>query len=886
MKLRAIRLTNLRRFAGQTAAIEGLGDGLSVIAAPNESGKSTVFDALQALFFVPHGSRARDVASLQPRGGGRVEVAADIDLPDGLFRLEKAFLSRPMARLTDRTTGRVIAQDDAAEAWIAAIAGSGAGGPAGLLWVRQGVTTLDPGSPAERDRLREARRDLMSAVAGEIDQMTGGRRMDRVRAACAAELERLATPTGKPRKGGPWAAAQEEIADLDAEIAGLADRARDLAEALDRRREVAARLARIDRPEARAAREAASAAAALALQAAEDHAARLLAASQEAQLAALSADEAARRHRVLADALAPLPGLAAARDAAATAAAAAEAQMVRAQAAAGEARAAHAAAAAGLARARAAAGAARLAATARETAARRAALAAQLVAAETGERDVAGAEAVIAALPVTPAALAALDRARDALAVARAAAAARAVTLTPDYDGAARIGLDGQDLPGTATAVVRAVTLHLPGIGRLTVDPGEARPDPAAIAAAEAAVDRALAACGAPTPEAARAAMARKTEAEAERRLAAGRLATLAPDGIPVLRAALAAADLALAAARPGPGAGPGPGPGDGPPPAADPETAAAALAGAEAAETAARERLDAAAAAVTALTDPLAGARAARALAETRLAEAEAAAGDPGTRADRLADAAAAAAAAAAQAAAAGDARDGLAAAAPDLATARAEAARAGSAASAAGHEAEALRLEAAELAGLIQAQAELAVEERLAERREVRAALAAREARLASEAGALSRLAAALDEARSAARDAYFWPVQRELAPLLALLAGDAALGFDPDTLLPGTLVRAGDPEPLATLSGGTQEQIAILTRLAFARLFARTGRDVPVILDDALVHSDDARILRMFTALHRVAADQQVIVFTCRSTAFEALGGTRPAFTVSPA
>jgi chromosome segregation ATPase len=62
MKLRAIRLTNLRRFAGQTAAIEGLGDGLSVIAAPNESGKSTVFDALQALFFAAHGSRARDVA--------------------------------------------------------------------------------------------------------------------------------------------------------------------------------------------------------------------------------------------------------------------------------------------------------------------------------------------------------------------------------------------------------------------------------------------------------------------------------------------------------------------------------------------------------------------------------------------------------------------------------------------------------------------------------------------------------------------------------------------------------------------------------------------------------------------------------------------------------
>jgi hypothetical protein len=32
-------------------------------------------------------------------------------------------------------------------------------------------------------------------------------------------------------------------------------------------------------------------------------------------------------------------------------------------------------------------------------------------------------------------------------------------------------------------------------------------------------------------------------------------------------------------------------------------------------------------------------------------------------------------------------------------------------------------------------------------------------------------------------------------------------------------------------------------------------------------------------MFTALHRVAADQQVIVFTCRQMAFAGLGGVRP-------
>ena len=103
-------------------------------------------------------------------------------------------------------------------------------------------------------------------------------------------------------------------------------------------------------------------------------------------------------------------------------------------------------------------------------------------------------------------------------------------------------------------------------------------------------------------------------------------------------------------------------------------------------------------------------------------------------------------------------------------------------------------------------------------------------------------------------------------------------ATLEIDDQTLLPAALTRDGQAETLHILSGGTREQVAILTRLAFARLFARTGTQVPVILDDALVHSDDDRIEAMFTALHRVARDQQILVLTCRQRAFAALGGER--------
>ena len=101
-----------------------------------------------------------------------------------------------------------------------------------------------------------------------------------------------------------------------------------------------------------------------------------------------------------------------------------------------------------------------------------------------------------------------------------------------------------------------------------------------------------------------------------------------------------------------------------------------------------------------------------------------------------------------------------------------------------------------------------------------------------------------------------------------MLRILHDDAGIDWETDSITPGALRRGGETEAFETLSGGTQEQIAILTRLAFARLFARRGQHLPIILDDALVYSDDDRIVKMFTALNRVALEQQIIVFSCRS------------------
>ena len=102
----------------------------------------------------------------------------------------------------------------------------------------------------------------------------------------------------------------------------------------------------------------------------------------------------------------------------------------------------------------------------------------------------------------------------------------------------------------------------------------------------------------------------------------------------------------------------------------------------------------------------------------------------------------------------------------------------------------------------------------------------------------------------------------------------------GSIPRRLLPETLSRGGIEEDLARLSGGTREQIAILTRLAFARLLARTGRATPVILDDAVVYADDDRFARILDAIAAVAADVQVIVLTCRERSFAGVPAVRPA------
>ena len=142
-------------------------------------------------------------------------------------------------------------------------------------------------------------------------------------------------------------------------------------------------------------------------------------------------------------------------------------------------------------------------------------------------------------------------------------------------------------------------------------------------------------------------------------------------------------------------------------------------------------------------------------------------------------------------------------------------------------------------------------------------------------AEAEALKLLRETLVECQMSEKQKLFEPVIREIGPLARQVIPGIEFEFGED-FAASDIIRNGVKETIESLSGGTQEQIAVLTRLVFARLKAKQGYPTPVILDDALVFSDDYRISEMFDALNTVAKDVQVIVLTCRQKSFQGLGG----------
>ena len=150
------------------------------------------------------------------------------------------------------------------------------------------------------------------------------------------------------------------------------------------------------------------------------------------------------------------------------------------------------------------------------------------------------------------------------------------------------------------------------------------------------------------------------------------------------------------------------------------------------------------------------------------------------------------------------------------------------------------------------------------------------AEQVRLTERVEVLKLLRKTVDDCYAERREQLNAPLRRHLKPFLHDVFPKAEIELGEHFAIAG-LNRSGPAAELfGRLSLGTQEQVAVLVRLAMGAMICERGTDVPIILDDALVFSDDDRIEQMFDALNRAGKNQQVIVLTCRARSFTSLGG----------
>ncbi|MDQ2779441.1 MAG: AAA family ATPase, partial [Pseudomonadota bacterium] len=212
MKLRHLRIENFKRFR-EPLTIGAFADGLNLFAAPNESGKSTVVEAIRAAFFERH--RSSSVEHLRPWGDASatptVEVAFDIGTRR--YRLSKSFLGKKRCDLAidgQAALDGVAAEDHLAQLLGFGFPGKGASSPEhmgipGLLWIRQGTSHELAGAVTHAaDHLRQ----VLGESLGDLTSSGG----DTLLHAVESERNELLTPSSSKPKGDHAAALQRRDA--------------------------------------------------------------------------------------------------------------------------------------------------------------------------------------------------------------------------------------------------------------------------------------------------------------------------------------------------------------------------------------------------------------------------------------------------------------------------------------------------------------------------------------------------------------------------------------------------------------------------------------------------------------------------------------------------
>lgn len=886
MKLRSLSLGDLKKFT-TPIGLEGIADGLNVVAGPNEMGKSTLLDALRAVLFEKHSSKAQPIVALQnDRNDAGPVVALAFELGDGLYRITKRFIRKPYARLCC-PDGRTL-EGDAAEDWLRGLLGFDEPGKTGakpetlgmwnVLWVRQGQSFGAPDLPAS------AQSSLHNALESEVGDVLGGRRGRLLPQRIKSQLDALVTSGGKPR--GDYRLLPERLQTLQNNLTELDRRRQELSQTLDDLEEAEKLLARLssgdrdraDQIELDEARVRRGEVAAL-----EE---RIQAAATELRLKEqklVQAEQAVEGRRKLSEEIAFDEAAAMAARERLTEVAG---QEKKARSKRDSLRAAVGVAEASVTEADALVARSRAILAAVERHARLQALQQQCKKAEEAEERQHQANQAAAAILVTDKAIEQIRTAAKGLEtiVARLRAAATTIRFEMPPEGIAGIEIDGQKLsPASPTLqAVQPIAISIPDRGRIIVDPAIKDRDKLiaqqrdARAKLAAWLDQARAA----DVEDAERQHARRRGHLEEAELARQEAAVHAPGTDEYEAGAQALADyiegLSQIHAREKDELGLRELP--------RPQEARATLRTVEEHAGQARHALATARAELAGPEEALAqmqtelGAVTARSqdadqlLKQRREQYEKAEESCPNTRLEAELEAARSEQmeqAAKVSALAAERVGETL----PQL-DARIE--RLENALRERREKRHRLEVKIAELKSRIDASEGAGIDEAI-EQKHRELERCKRECRLFDrEVEVLTLLYTTLAAAEREAKERYLSPVLKRVRPYLQALLPGANITIDEDLQITGIVREAGYEEAFSHLSMGTQEQIAVLVRLAFAEMLAEQGRPATIILDDALVFSDDRRISCMFDILSMAARKVQVLIFTCREQLFEGLGG----------
>ncbi len=889
MKLRSLELTHFRKF-DRAVRIGPLADGINVLCGPNEFGKSTLLAAIRGVLFERHSSRAEAVRGMRHhRGETSPRIAMNFETETGLHRIEKRFLHRePFARLTLPDGTRV--DGDAAEEALQALLGFRAAGKQGArpedagmwgaLWVTQRELVDQPALA------NPARATLHACLEAEIGAVSGGERGQGILREVREDLAQLRDGRGQPK--GRLKETGELLARTETELLRLTDKRRALSddiEALQGRRRDLAHATQAD-PVAKLIAD--LDATKLRRDTVLRYADRYNQAATALRLAELAhaglAREKARRagrEQQFAAVVAQVAGNIAEEREALTALAQSEAALGRLDAVHARAEQEFEAAAAGLRCARRVADLAN-----RATAA--AGVAERLRRAEAAQARVNDCAGELIAIRADDASVQAVHTASRECTRARAVLDAQATAIVLDLEPGAdgRVLIDGTPVATTELRAVADVTIDLPGVGRITIRPAIKDRDTllAGIAKSERRLAEALDAAGASDATDAERRLAQRTALE--RRLAEARRALdlYAPadpaislaagaealrNHVAVLQRCIAAEVAELDLTEPPPaGAG-----------NASLKEASEAEARAAEALVVARSVLPASRLSRDRRAEAAAHATAARVGAEAEVGrlrhemEEATVEEEDDALAARLEEAAREVLSRQNVLALVEHARPEDTLPAIDARILRYE-----QAIDATREDHRRLQQDIAVLQSRILQEEGGGIDEQIAIAERRREDFGRERDALQREADILELLRDTLLEAERATRERYLAPVLERLTPYLRGLFPGSRVHCDENFRITG-VTRDGElQEEFARLSDGTQEQIAILSRLAFADMLIDRGRPAMVILDDALAFADRDRMERMFDMLMHAASRMQLLVLTCRGDVFTRLGGNR--------